>query len=513
MADRAKELNRKVWKLFEDAGFQTKPNEADETEETLHLPGEKIRTIDLSASFEKSKIIGENTISKNLSEPITNYVNDLAKNMKFANAKAGLLVFPNIDIKQGDKDYAATENIKIWTLQELDYYQALVDTIGEIAKFEILAHFDLPTNIKTPFHNVLAIKFKQPHSSSSVELYSFTITPTELLQSCVVYRKAQGNSKAYQRMLKKERLKNIRDFVSESNALLPTNIVVHLSDEIGWFPISVPSKSNEGRPILLTDPSSCEFGMLTVPLKYASMEIIDGQHRLFGFSKADATTKEKFNLVVLGIKGLDVDLRRDTFVAINDKSRRMDANLVAYLKYTSDELQCQNNSELMAIRLAVELNTRQNSPLKHKIRLVDKGNEKITLKGISGYDLKGLISFSTLLRKHYSNNTDEFYEVLRLYFNLIKSTFKVEWKDPGKYIIATNRGISAFLKLLKSIIRTLDCKLEAKNVSPFLESLKTNWKKSWEIQKLTNSYVGSKGWKDFHRDMVAAISKDHKKFK
>jgi DNA sulfur modification protein DndB len=417
-----------------------------------------------------------------------------------------------VDVHQGDRDYAETENIKIWTLQELDYYQALVDTIGEVAKYEMLAYFNLPTNIKIPFHPVLAIKFKQPHSTSSIELFSFTITPHELLQSCVVYRKAQGNADAYQRMLKKDRLKNIREFVSGSNALLPTNIVVHLSEEIDWNPIVMPSKSSEGKPISLTDSLSCEMGVLTIPLKYASMEIIDGQHRLFGFSEADAATKEKFNLVVLGIKGLEGELRRDTFVAINDKSRRMDANLVAYLKYTPDESLCQKNNELMAIRLAVELNTRYNSPLRNKIRLVDKGKEKITLKGISGYDLKGLISSNMLLRKYYPNNTDELYEVLRLYSNLIKSTFSDEWKDPEKYIIATNRGVSAFLKLLKSIIRVLDCKLDAKNVSPIIKALKKNWKKGWEIEKLANAYIGSKGWKDFHRDMVKAIKKEVKKF-
>ena len=42
----------------------------------------------------------------------------------------------------------------------------------------------------------------------------------------------------------------------------------------------------------------------------------------------------------------------------------------------------------------------------------------------------------------------------------------------------------------------------------YLKALKDNWKASWETKKLKNSYVGSKGWKDFHRELVKTIRKD-----
>ena len=91
------------------------------------------------------------------------------------------------------------------------------------------------------------------------------------------------------------------------------------------------------------------------------MELIDGQHRLFGFIHADEPARKRFNLVVLGIKELSEDRKSKAFVAINDKARRVDANLVSYLRYTDDEKTCQQNADLMAIKLVVDF--KQDEPV------------------------------------------------------------------------------------------------------------------------------------------------------
>jgi hypothetical protein len=41
-----------------------------------------------------------------------------------------------------------------------------------------------------------------------------------------------------------------------------------------------------------------------------------------------------------------------------------------------------------------------------------------------------------------------------MYFGVLKSIFPDEWNDPERYIVFTNRGISAFLKLLRSMLKT-----------------------------------------------------------
>ena len=99
-----------------------------------------------------------------------------------------------------------------------------------------------------------------------------------------------------------------------------------------------------------------------------------------------------------------------------------------------------------------------------------------------------------------------------MYFGTIQSLFKKEWKDPDKYIIATNRGVSAFLKLLKSILKTEKSALSQETMHDYLAVLKSG-AVTWEFEQLKKTYVGSQGWKDFHRDLVKAVRKKFPRFK
>ena len=100
--------------------------------------------------------------------------------------------------------------------------------------------------------------------------------------------------------------------------------------------------------------------------------------------------------------------------------------------------------------------------------------------------------------------------MLRIYFSTVKSMFKEEWAHPETYIIATNRGLSAFLKLLKSVLLTHNKKITTGPVKKYLSPLKS---RSWDYAALSKSYVGSQGWKDFYRDLAKQIKKKHKDFK
>ncbi len=511
MPDKGSDLNKRVWSLFEKAGFKTKPNSNNPNEEVIMLSENKERTVDLVAWDEALgiKIIGENTTEKRIT--LTSYFHDYLAIKKKADADSVLFVFTGKEITDADRAYAESLEIRAWGNEELNYYEALVDAIGNYAKYEIIHSFGLRTEEEKYEHCALAIRFHQPHSSSKTNLFLFTITPEKLLKTCVIYRKAQKSAGAYQRMVKKRRLNSIRKFVTQSDALLPPNIIVHLNEKTSWSSLALPTKDADNRPFILTREKDYELVVLRFPMEYASLELIDGQHRLYGFVEAEAATKENFNLAVLGLHGLPYSRKRDTFVSINDKAQRTDANLVTYLKYTDDEDECQKDPELMAIKIVVELN--KIKPFKDKIKLLDIGEQKITLKGFSGYDLKSMLGRKGLLRKYYpSNSSKDFVTAVRLYFNIIENLFSAECSEPDLYIIFTNRGISAFLKLLKSILKTSQCPLSDDIARKYLQVLKSNWKDGWEISKLRNAYVGSKGWKDFHRDLVLAIQKTHNNF-
>lgn len=510
---KGEDLNKRVWMLFEKAGFQTEPGSSTSAEHEIQVSPHKKIPVDLYAHDPELKvtIVGSNKSGSlgRWTEHVTNYK---ALGEK-ANADIVMFTVTGTELDEEEKAHLRSEQVALWTEDELSYYEAVAEAIKNYAKFEIIHALGLHTKEEKETHRVLAIRLQQPTTASPTELFMFTLTPEKLLKTSVIYRRAQGNAEAYQRMLRKARLPQIRKFVSKADCILPTDIILHLSDSVTVDSLKVDGyRDSRGGKITLSRPSGYELVVLNIPLEYASLELIDGQHRLYGFVDAEAATKREFNLVVLGMRGLEKKQKTQTFVAINDNSRRMDPNLVSYLRYTRSDADCQKDSELMAIRIVVDLN--QLTPFKKSIRLLDRhGTEKITLKGFSGYDLRGLLGPKGLLRKYYPGNTpDEYVQVLRLYFSTLRTLLKKEWDSPDKYIIATNRGVSAFLKLLKSILKTQNGPLSSAVVRSYLSPLKKEWK-TWELEKLKKTYVGSQGWKDFHRDLVAAIRKHQPSFK
>jgi DNA sulfur modification protein DndB len=510
--DKGAALNKRVWTLFEKAGFETQPNSQSNREFEISVSSEKKIPVDLYARESQLDvtIIGSNKSGGlgRWTEHVTNY-KELGRK---AGADKVLFVVTGTELDEKERKHVFEEGMQLWTEDELSYYEALADAIGAYAKYEIIHALGLRTSEEKGTHRVLALRLRQPTTNSQTELFLFTVCPEWLLKTCVIYRKAMGNADAYQRMLRKNRLPKIRKFVAQPDSMLPTNIIVHLADNVTVDEVGVNGfRDTSRKPITLSRSKDYDLVTLNIPMEYASMELIDGQHRLYGFAGAEAATKRDFNLVVLGVRGLTVKQRRDAFVAINDNSRRMDANLVAYLKYTDNDSICQKDSELMAIRIVVDLNGA--TPFKKAIKLLDVGQQKITLKGFSGYDLKGLLGPRGLLRKYYlANAPEEYVRVLRMYFGTIQSVFKKEWKNTDKYIIATNRGVSAFLKLLKSILKTEKAAVTQEKVREYIAALKAG-SRTWEFEQLKKTYVGSQGWKEFHRDLVRVIKKKFSSFK
>ena len=495
-------LNKRVWSLFQKAGFKTLPNSQEKDEYRVDMG--RGRPLDLFAEIRELgvKIIGSNK-SGGIKGSWTAHMNDCESLREVTKAQKCLLVATDHDLDPVDLEHAKKLNMPIWSEEHLMYYEELVESIGEYAKYEIIHSLGINTTEEKDIHKVLAIKLNQPTNLGDTEIFVFSMSPERLLRTSVIYRKAQGNSSAYQRMLNKKRLPKIAKFLETPGAILPTDIILHLDHKVRIEPVDFEGLSD----VSLSGSNNYKLVALNIPMAYASTEIIDGQHRLYAFTKTSEEVRKKFNLVVVAIQKLTEKQKREAFIAINDNSKRMDANLVAYLKYTNQDEPCKSSPEIMAIRVAVELN--KQLPFKKLIKLLDIGKEKLTLKGISGYDLKDLLGPKGLLRKYnQSNDPDEYVRMLRRYFSLVKSEFKTEWNSPDKYIIATNRGVTALLKLLRSIIKHEEKFPDDNRFKEYLKALKKYWTE-WETVKLKESYVGSQGWKRFHKDMVNAIRSDN----
>jgi hypothetical protein len=138
--DKGEKLNQKIWKLFANAGFKTRPNDVDATEEKIQLKDKKERTVDLAAWDDelKIKIIGENKTGSELKGTFTSLVHDYNELKKIAKADSVLFVITDKEISEADYAYAKQRGMTVWGKEEIDYYSTLVDTIGTYAKYEIV---------------------------------------------------------------------------------------------------------------------------------------------------------------------------------------------------------------------------------------------------------------------------------------------------------------------------------------------------------------------------------------
>ncbi len=100
--------------------------------------------------------------------------------------------------------------------------------------------------------------------------------------------------------------------------------------------------------------------------------MIDGQHRLLAYDESEL--KNKQNLCVLAFYDMDPSIQANMFVDINNKQRRVPANVIielnAKLKWSSDK----PSEYLQALnaRTMLTLATDRNSLLSDLIKLVER---------------------------------------------------------------------------------------------------------------------------------------------
>jgi DGQHR domain-containing protein len=511
---KGEDFNKRIWTLFGKAGFETKPNSQDPKEHVVYLTDEdkEERPLDLYAH---DPSLGVTIISSNKSrgklKSYTAHIHDLARLKDRASADAAIFIAAEKKMLDKERRFANRNGIQVWDDREVSYYESLTSAIESYAKYEISSSLGLVTKQERYRQTLLALRLEQPNTTSPTrtELFLFVLPADKLLPMAAVLRRARGNPYAYQRMVSKLRLPRIADFLKAPDSLLPTTLVVHLGNHVKVHKLE-QQFTESGGDHFSPDLKDSSLVALEFPHEFASLEVIDGQHRLFAFAKTNDITRQKFKLAVIGIRNMSDKRRSDTFVSINDNAKRVDANLRAMLRYTDDERTCKKNPELMAIKIGIELNKKP--PFEDAIKTFDVGSQVLTLKGISGYDLKSLIAEAGLLKKYYPSNSSAVYlKVLRTYFKLVRNLLPSEWDDPKVYIVATNRGFTAFLKLLRSMLRTEQKKLSVTVMRRYLGALKDNFG-TWKTTERKKAYVGSQGWSQFHEDMLLAIRTEYPEF-
>lgn len=362
----------------------------------------------------------------------------------------------NYIIGQPDLDRLKLYDITHFEEEEIEYYGELTAHLGPAAKYQLLGNLFEGQKIPEMSSKVPAIRGKL----GSHTFYSFAIEPERLLKIGYVCHRTKANKElmpTYQRMIKKERLKLIEKFISEG----------------GFFPNSVVINIDKGRKSIFDraetqcDETICTLGTLSLPQKYRSAFIIDGQHRLYGYANTKYKTTNA--IPVVAFENLARTEQVNLFMQINQNQKAVSKNLrntlIAELLWKSSDLT--EAIKALKSRIAQELGDNKKSPLHGKVIIGDNKKTHNTcinidtiLTAFNRGNFFGSVTKNSIkeIGTFYDGNIDTTYQRLLDYmilcFDYISGALPEQW-DSGEQeggFLAINPTVYCLIVIISDII-------------------------------------------------------------
>lgn len=366
-----------------------------------------------------------------------------------------LFITENIIWSRPDRERAAGGNIRVITERELRYYSQIAEHLGKAARYQFLAEFlkdqSIPELADT---SVPAIRGKL----GGHKFYCFVTTPRCLLKISFVNHRSLNDPEGaptYQRLVSKSRIRDIGDYIS-SGGFFPNNIIVNFTRSLRFDRISHD------------DVSDVTLGTLYLPDRYQSAWIIDGQHRLYGFSPID----DKYlnhNIIVVGFENLSKADEADLFVTINHEQKSVPKHLLDDLE---GELKWGSSVPSERIgAIAARLINCLNADVGEAFysRITQQGIKSTNKTCLTMPALKDAIRRSGLIGRALLNNTN--YELgplsgstdaetlerarcgLNQFFSSVRNANLAEWEKGREGYLCTNVAVQAYLLLLGSLVK------------------------------------------------------------
>ncbi|MDN5204235.1 DGQHR domain-containing protein [Fulvivirgaceae bacterium BMA10] len=460
-------FENKVWKLFALLNFNFMNRSSD-----FKLPYDKLtppntQQIDVFAKDDETVLFIECKSSKKKGTSNLKEVLEAWKTKKQGVEKSIKNLFPDQTLKK--KFILFTENLELSDSDEkrlldisgihfdenkLDYYLNMYSQIGLATKYQILADIFAGTVIPELDNKVPAIK----GTMGGHTYYSFSVEPDKLLKISYVLHRSKANENmmpTYQRIIKKSRLNKIHDFLDNEDkpGYFPNSIIVNIDTDgkkLGWDPASPQVES-----------SISKIGVLHLPQKYRSAFIIDGQHRLYGYS--DSKYKSNNTVPVVAFVNLSREEQVNLFIQINENQKAVPKTLRETLKadmlWTSKDKREQ--LEALRSRIAVYFGEKNGSAFVDYMSL-GEDNRVITPASVSNGLKKGnflgkvekskIIELGTFYNGDLDDTLERLYDFLNLSFKFLKSQLMEDFNERKQSFLFVNKGITSIIMLLSDIV-------------------------------------------------------------
>lgn len=459
-----------IWLLFFQMGFKHLNRDANFKMNYDFNNPDFTQQIDVFAADDETILIVECKSSEDLNE--VQFKKDIEKlhGQMEGLRKCALKQYPGRKVKfiwathnciMSAKDIKRLQewDIIFFSDSTIQYYSELVKHLGTCSRYQLLGNLLANTEIKKMQNKVLAIKGKM----GGHEYYEFSIEPEKLLKIGYVLHRNEANKNmmpTYQRIIKRKRLKEVQSFINDG----------------GYFPNSIiVSIDSGGRKLQFDesptklDDSISKIEVLHLPKRYHSAYIIDGQHRLYGYSDSEYANTN--SIPIVAFVDLDRSEQLKLFMDINENQKSVSKTLRITLN--SDMLwdSPNQNERRDAIRskIAQMCGEEQSSPLLGRVVIGE--DEKNNIKCITIQAIQLALQKCSFFSTFAKNNTiatngsfdvgdnqatiDRFYPFLEGCFKTVKNECETEWSLGEQGILTINRGIQGIIRIINDVVNLL----------------------------------------------------------
>jgi len=330
------------------------------------------------------------------------------------------------------------KNILLWSRGDLEYAEKLANQLGALAMYQLYSIILGDKEVKPLRRSYPALK----GTMGSHKFYSFLIPAKELVQYAYVHHRSLTEiaraAQAYQRMLKRTKLRNIEQYLSEENRYFPNSIIVNFSESLRWDQIKA---FGEG---------GMAIGAIVLPGRYGCAWVIDGQHRLYGAARLERDVP----LQVIAFENLNQAEQARLFVDINHRQTSVPATLLWDL-YSDIYRDDPENQTDFHVAETAKIMARE-GPLAQRIAFESLG--------VSGG--KGILSPTTVCESlkhvapwarlrdsdHPARTPQRAAGIVNVYLEAIRKLWPEQWNAEQARWVLTNAGFQILAMVLRDIV-------------------------------------------------------------
>lgn len=364
--------------------------------------------------------------------------------------------------------FSNRENFLVINSENLSYLKFIADRLGRFGKNEMFEQMNIvledheSPSTRTEY-TAIHLAGKRISGNIKADVFLFQAPALDLLNRARVPRYGSLKSEipeyggdGYQRLLTKKKLLSIADTIKRGGGQysFPNSITVVLSDD-------VTVRSNGQDPAILG-----------IPNRYGSIDVIDGQHRLFGYAHAGLSEaklrQSKIPVIGLQLRGSPDNRNRDMariFFEINQKQTGVPNDFLYLLSYP---VLGETHHIALASHLISRLNTEVSGPLQNvfstrpfiaknrsggrPVKIVMVTNELARLlrprsaSGDGPYHNISEAAWDLYAKGRPNKILDETYSLLDKYFRIVRDNFAEDW-DSKESMIFSSKYMMAFTRL------------------------------------------------------------------